>query len=328
MIQNIFYILFLIIFILIIFYIFGLSLINIIENKLKNIKVDINYKNNIESFDNKLIKKETNEDIEISNLKKYNFLKGNLLNNSENNLVSNNKDEKIKTNFNNDYYKKNQKNKVEGFSIDPLNEYKEWNVEKKRTQVCIKNHIHKKDGRDLNCTYGVTNYSDPTDMSPFDLNLFQLNYPPNMTLQDYINWLYCFIDKEDQLPYNHLKNLEKLKLGKELIEEEGILPPPGYVYPPKNSEDYFNKMYNNVNEFQIASPLNSTTAPMLGYNYNEYSEFEQNMDLKGWTGELRNPDIGLKKNAKKLYNYINPQNSNSINIDNDNQIYRMKNIEI
>ena len=40
-----------------------------------------------------------------------------------------------------------------------------------------------------------------------------------MTLQDYINWLYCYMDKEDQLPYNHLRNLEKLKMGKELKEE-------------------------------------------------------------------------------------------------------------
>lgn len=323
MFQNLLYTIIFIIFILILFYFTGLSLINIVDNKLKNIKIDVNYNNIQESFDNnKIIKKDTKdtkdtyEEIEISNFKKYNFLNGNEINNEK---------------FNNKNYKfiKNKKNKIEGFSIDPLNEFKEWNIEKKKTQICIKNHVHNKDGRDLNCTYGVTNYADPQDMSPFDLNLFQLNYPPNMTLQDYINWLYCFINKEDQLPYNHLKNLEKLKMGKELVQEEGILPPPGYTFPPLNASDYFNKMYNNkTNEFKVAAPLNSTTAPMLGYNYNEYSEFVQNMDLYGWSGEIRNPDIGLKKNAKKLYNYINPQDSNSINIDNDNQIYRMKNVEI
>ena len=149
-----------------------------------------------------------------------------------------------------------------------------------------------------------------------------------MTLQDYINWLYCYIDKEDQLPYNHLKNLEKLKIGKELIEEEGILPPPSYYYPALNSEDYFNKMYNETNEFNIASPLNSNTASMLGYNYNEYSEFAQNADLYGSTGEIRNTDIAYKKNAKQLYDYINPKDSNSLNIEKKYEKYHIKDIEI
>ena len=189
-------------------------------------------------------------------------------------------------------------------------------------------HIHKKAGNDTKCTYGLTNYADPKDMSPVDFKIFNLNYPPNMTLQDYVNWLYCYIDKEDQLPYNHLKNLEKLKLGKELIEETGVLPPPGYYYPALNAKDYFEKMYNETNEFNIAGPLNSTTGPMLGYNYDEYSEFSQNSDLYGSSGTLRNKDIPLKKDAKKLFNYINPKDSNSLNIDNENQIYRMKNVEI
>ena len=32
-----------------------------------------------------------------------------------------------------------------------------------------------------------------------------------MTMQDYVNWLYCYSNNEEQLPYNHLKNLYKLK---------------------------------------------------------------------------------------------------------------------
>jgi hypothetical protein len=117
-------------------------------------------------------------------------------------------------------------------------------------------------------------------------------------------------------------------MGKELKEEAGVLPPPGYYYPPLNSKDYFDKLYNDKNEFNIAGPLNSTTGPMLGYNYDEYSEFQQSMDLYGISGTLRNKDIAKKKNAKKLYNYINPQDSNNINFDNETQIYRMKNVEI
>jgi hypothetical protein len=313
MIENI---LFIFIIILIIYF-FYIHLINTIDKKLNSINIDINYPeyehfNNTksETFDSE---SDNTSNKKIINKKEYTFIDNNL----------------TKTNFDNEYYEQmNKNNRVEGFFVDPPNTYKEWDIEKKQTQVCCKNHEHKKDGRDLNCTYGVTNYSDPHDMSPIDLRLFQLNYPQNMTLQDYINWLYCFIDKEDELPYNHLKNLQKLKAGKELIQEDGILPPPGYYYPASNSENYFKKMYNTTQEFNIASPLNSSTGPMLGYNYDQYSEFLQNMDLKGQSGDLRNPDIGLKKNAKKLYNYINPQDSNNINMDNKYQIYRMKNVEI
>jgi hypothetical protein len=87
-------------------------------------------------------------------------------------------------------------------------------------------------------------------------------------------------------------------------------------------------MYNDINEFQVAPPLNSQTGPMLGYNYNEYSEFSQNFDINGSTGVLRNKDIALKKDAKKLHNYINPKDSNMLNEDSENQIYRIKNVEI
>jgi hypothetical protein len=306
---------FILIITIIVGYIFGLSLLNIIDKKLNNINIDIKYpEHNIETFKSTVTKK---EDIkkEIINTQTYNFTTGEKINN--------------KTNFDNEYYQQmNDNNRVEGFSNMPNDLFKKWNIEKKQTQTCTKNHIHIKDGKNLNCTYGLTNYADPYDMSPMDIKIFQLNYPPNMTLQDYINWLYCYVDKEEELPYNHLKNLEKLKMGKELIAEDGILPPPGYYYPSLNAEDYFNKMYNNLQEFNIAGPLNSVTNAMLGYNYNEYSEFSQNMDLAGSSGTLRNKDIGLKKNAKKLYDYINPRDSNSLNINEENEIYRIKNIEV
>lgn len=84
--------------------------------------------------------------------------------------------------------------KVEGFADLPA--YKGWNFERKEMLVCYKNHLHVKDGKNTLCTYGVTNYADPKDMSPIDLKMFMLNYPSNMTLQDYINWLYSYIGKK------------------------------------------------------------------------------------------------------------------------------------
>jgi hypothetical protein len=312
MINNLFLILLILIFIIIFCYIFGIILINTINDKLKNINIDIKYP--IENFNNKTEIEDNKKEIVISNT--YNTETGKKINDN-------------KTNFDNEYYQQmNENNKVEGFINDPPNSFKIWNIEKKKTQTCIKNHKHTKDGKDLNCTYGVTNYADPKDISQIDYKIFYLNYPPNMTLQDYINWLYCYIDREEELPYNHLKNLEKIKIGKELIQEEGVLPPPGYHYPPLNSEDYFNKMYNSKQEFNTAFPLNSNTASLIGYNYDDYSEFSQNTNVYGTSGQLRNPDIGLKKNAKKLFDYINPKDSNSLNIDKEYQIYRMKNVEI
>ena len=324
--NNMYNLIFIFLITVIIAYLFGLSLVNVIDNRLNKIKLEysqnsnfsesfinnnddtLNSQTNISKMDSVKSPNIINENKEISQYKIYDFNKGKL---------------------DADYYKQMRKdNMVEGFSNNPNDSYKGWSIEKKKTQTCIKNHIHTKDGKDMNCTYGVTNYADPKDMSPMDYKIFNLNYPSNLTLQDYINWLYCYIDKEDELPYNHLKNLEKLKIGKELVEEHGVCPPPGYNYPSMTSEDYFDKMYNDVNEFSVASPLNSNTGSMLGYNYNDYSEFSQNMDLNGSTGVIRNTDIALKKDAKKLYNYINPRDSNSLNIDNETQIYRMKNVEI
>jgi len=299
-----------ILFILIIGYLFGINLINHIDNKLNNIKINVEYPK-IESFENNSKKENNNE----------------TKNNEINNIKINNIDKSKKHNFDSEYYNKMDKNsKVDGFSN--IFDYKEWDIEKKKTQTCNKDHKHTKNGNDLNCTYGVTNYHDPNDLSEIDYKLFYLNYPKNMTLQDYINWLYCYIDREDQLPYNHLKNLEKLKLGKELVEEHGILPPPGYNYSPLNAKEYFEKIYDNTNEFSIAPPLNSNTASMLGYNYNDYSEFSQNSNIYGSTGKIRNTDIAKKKNAKKLYDYINPKDPNFMQETDEYNIYRMKNIEV
>ena len=303
MIYNIIFIFFITV---IIAYLFGITLVNLIDNRLDKIKI------NVEKFDNKDNK--DNKDSKDGNVA---------------NPINNNPVKTLNTNFDNDYYKQMEKDAMVKGNLKNDDNFKEWKIEEKKTQTCIKNHIHEKKGHHMNCTYGLTNYSDPNDMSLVDYKIFKLNYPKNMTLQDYINWLYCYIDKENELPYNHLKNLEKLKLGKELIEEHGILPPPGYYYQSLQAKDYFDKLYNETNEFQIASALNSTTGPMIGYNYDEYSEFSQNSGAYGDSGSIRNNEnIGLKKNAKKLNNYINPKDSNSINIDKENEIYRIKNIEL
>ena len=300
-------------------YLFGLIIINIIDNRLSKLSMNMNISkesftnnNNDEDNDKDNYKYNNKSNIEISTKKVYDYNKGKV---------------QKKYAFDEEYYNQMTKDSmIEGFSEQPT--FKQWDIEKKKTQVCIKNHKHEKRGTNLSCTYGVTNYADPSDMSVVDLRIFSLNYPPNMTLQDYINWLHCYYDKEDELPYNHLKNLQKLKSGIELVAEDGVLPPPAYYYPPLNAKDYFEKMYNDVNEFNIAPPLNSQTASMLGYNCDEYSEFSQNFDVYGSTGTIRNCELAEKKNAKKLYNYVNPKDSNSLNIEKEYEIYHIKNVEV
>ena len=137
-------------------------------------------------------------------------------------------------------------------------EYKAWDISKKETQVCYENHEHHK------CTLGHMNYADPRDMSPIDLKIFILNYPPNMTLHDYSHWLYCYVGHEEKLNYTHLSHLQKLKMGEKLILEEGKVPP--INVSPMKSEDYFHEMYN-LSDIDMSS---SSPKSWLGYNEKNY----------------------------------------------------------
>lgn len=187
-----------------------------------------------------------------------------------------------------------------------------WNFDYERNDqvrnTCFRNHKHGK-----KCQYGPTNYADPRTMSVIEKRSFMLNYPANMTMQDYVNWLYCFANgREDQLPYNHLKNLEKLKKGIPLVKEEGVCPPSGKYFPPLDAEKYFQTMYDlKTKEVAFAAPLNSTTGPLMGANYNQYSDFAQNMGQFGLSGMVVNPDLAYKKEAKVVDNYIIPKDSSN-----------------
>lgn len=188
-----------------------------------------------------------------------------------------------------------------------------WNFDYEKNDevrnLCFRNHKHNK-----KCNYGPTNYADPRTMNTIEKRTFMLNYPPNMTMQDYTNWLYCFANGgEDQLPYNHLKNLEKLKKGIPLVKEEGICPPSGKYFPPLDAEKYFQTMYDlKTKEIAFASNLNSTTGPLMGANYNQYSDFAQNMGQFGLSGMVVNPDLAYKKEAKVVDNYIIPKDSSNM----------------
>lgn len=306
-------------------YLFGFIIVMLIDNRLNKINIE-KFSNSEESISEENNKDENKNNKLISSKIIYETPEPKLVQTNTLDFETGKAVGKLNYNLDKDYYDSMYSYKVEGFADLPA--YKGWTFERKEMLVCYKNHLHVKDGKSTLCTYGVTNYADPKDMSSMDLKMFMLNYPSNMTLQDYINWLYSYIGKEDELPYNHLKNLVKLKNGKELIYEEGVLPPPAYNYPPMNAEDYFDKMYNVKNEFNIAGPLNSQTGPMIGYNYDEYSEFSQNADVYGTSGENRNPDIGIKKNARHLKDFVEPKDSYFMIETDENNIYRIKKNEV
>ncbi len=314
-------------------YIFGFVINNMMDKKLQNLsnQMPIQMERFLERFEN-----QNNQNIINSKLpkEKIELVHTTILESEENEdgiriYKDKSKDKELIGQFDNEYYQNMDNNKINGFDSDfePQKNI-EWSPSTSSQQACFKNHVHNKSNKNSDCLYGTTNYADPRDMTPVDYKVYMLNYPPNFTLQDYVNWLWCYQNQKDKLPYNHLRNLEKLELGKELKAEQGVLPPPGYYFPPMNAEDYFSTLYNNQNEFNIAAPLNSTTASMMGYNFNDYSEFSQNMDVYGTSGELRNPDIGLKKTANEVDTYIIPHDSQNLAIEHKYKPYHVKKIEI
>ncbi len=199
---------------------------------------------------------------------------------------------------------------------------KEFEQNKTSSHLCSLNHKHN------GCSLGIMNYPDPKDLSEMDYKIFKLNYPPNMTMQDYVNWLYCQKDNEKDLPYNHLKNLDKLKRNIPLEEIKGECPPPAYKFSPLESEKYFDKLYDINNEFRIASQLNTQVGPLMAYNSDEYSEFNHNFDSLGSSSNIRNCDIGIKKTAKEVNEYVFPRDSNNLEQTKKYKKFYQKSIEI
>ena len=90
--------------------------------------------------------------------------------------------------------------------------------------VCLFRHDHNK----YLCSYGKTNYINPFELDPMNRRIYKYNYMPNMTLQDYINWLWLYDNENndsDKLCYEHYKNLKKIKNNKALVYQKGICPP-------------------------------------------------------------------------------------------------------
>lgn len=175
--------------------------------------------------------------------------------------------------------------------------------------VCTKQHAHGSGVGGL-CQYGPTNYAYPPDMSPTDRQIFKMTYPANMTLQDYINWLWLYQNTPDLLTKDHRKNFEALKRGMVLSYSDM---PSSKNSPPLNSEEYFDKLYDLSGQINWRLPLNMDTNGLLGYNYTDYSEFGQNFDQMGTSSILSNPyELPIKQSARFVDKMVrNPQLTNS-----------------
>ena len=308
--TNLLILLFLII---IIIYLSYSHLIDLVEKKLNNIKIstpNVNVdipKDILDKIPKKLLNDLTSEETTkyVVETKKYNNQTGETIDNPK-------LDNSLKENS--DFI-------LEGFDqYENIN--KNYNEHKKSSHVC-----YSKD-RSSNCNLGVMNYPDPKDLNEMDYNLFKINYPPNMTMQDYVNWLYCYEKDEEQLPYNHLKNLYKLKKNIPLEEIKGICPPPAYENSPLESNKYFDKLYNVNHEFKINNNLNSQTGPIMAYNSEEYSDFSQNFDVQGISSYNRNCETGKKKSVKEIQNYLDSKDSNHLEDSDKYKKYYKKDIEI
>ena len=88
-------------------------------------------------------------------------------------------------------------------------------------RVCLQKHQHNK----YLCSYGKTNYLNPQELDTINRRLYKYNYFQNMTLQDYVNWLWLYEGEAEKLCYEHFRNLQKLLKGSPLRYEKDICPP-------------------------------------------------------------------------------------------------------
>lgn len=236
-------------------YFVGFSLISIIDNRLSKVSIQLPSQEHVIKLNNEHIEQFISSTPQKLNTENND---NNDDNNNQNNcnlsILQNKYDEVGLEGFDN--YQKHQKDFIQLTNKD--NDI--------RNKVCLKGDINNND-------YGLTNYSHPNNMSNVDKTLFMSKYPPNLTLQDYVNWLLCFNkDNKNKLSYIHLKNLKLVNNGHKLEYEEGICPPK-HEKGNLDNADYFEKLYvtNGINLSKMITDQEDEV--LKGYNVGDYTEF-------------------------------------------------------
>jgi len=169
-------------------------------------------------------------------------------------------------------------------------------IDDSNNRVCCINHNHD----DYKCTYGTVNFPHPRTLNGIDRKIFKVNYQENMTLQDYINWLFLFTDDESALSYEHYKFYNKLKKGGSLKYIKGVCPPSARkLNKPITSNEYYTNLYDDIENSNFTkliheSKLDITKTPdpvelnnemrksteihgkqLKGYNYLAYTRLDK-----------------------------------------------------
>lgn len=163
------------------------------------------------------------------------------------------------------------------------------------------------------------NYPNPKDMAPTERNAYKFGYPNQMTMQDYINWLFLFKNTPNLLNLEHNINLQKLMNNTPIKYEKDKCPPPAKRLTPLNAEDYFIRQYTQLPtqtnprftqlinpDVRVASNQGDPSNGLMAANYDDYSIFSQNFDTFGNTQYIYNPELADKTDPFFLQLYTGP----------------------
>ena len=161
------------------------------------------------------------------------------------------------------------------------------------------------------------NYPHPNQMGAAEKTAFKFGYPPNLTMQDYINWLSLFQDSQDLLNLNHKTYFQMLINNQEIPYIHNKIPPPPTRLTPLDSDEYFNEQYNmepQKDNSAFASFINPETtvatnqgrSTILPFNSEDYPDFPNNFDVYGSSGYILNEELWMKTDPKILQNFVGP----------------------
>lgn len=130
-----------------------------------------------------------------------------------------------------------------------------------KPKVCYMNHRHKSG----DCTVGYMNHQDTHDMTDFEKQMYKANYPYNMTVQDYINWLWLYANdgykKLESWGKEHVVNMRKLKKGDSINEVPNT---------KVNASKFFEHIYGD--EVNLKKPIfNRDRSGITGFNCGDYT---------------------------------------------------------
>lgn len=162
-------------------------------------------------------------------------------------------------------------------------------IDDSREKVCCLNHNHD----NYKCTYGPTNFPHPNNMNAIDRKVFKSYYQENMTLQDYVNWLYLMTDDESALSYEHYKFYNELKKGNKLNYIKGICPPSAQkINKPITSPEYYSNLYNDLENADFSKLIHESKLDITKAN-----------DPKNLDGQI-NKSTEIEGEQLKGYNYL------------------------